>query len=42
MIYTHLERGQRLDHLARRGRSPAKVDDPITFPKGDGHGPAGF
>ena len=42
MIYTHLERRQRLDNLARRGGSPAEVDDPITNSEGDGHGRAGL
>ena len=42
MIYTHLERGQRLDDLARRRRPAAEVDDPIPFSEGDGHGRTGL
>ena len=39
---TYSERRHRLDDLARRGRSPAKVDDAITNSEGDGHRGAGL
>ena len=42
MIYTHLERGQRLDDLARRRGPAAEVHDSITFSEGDGYRGAGF